>query len=256
MIDLCLSALLVVQDPQPTPPKPEVQQQQPQAPAFVEWDDATARDAVRDFKRRMKGRDGSLKDRNDAVEALAKGRNDKLIDPLATVVLTEKSVVVRKAAAAALAHQPEPDAKRAILRLIGHDALKDLPQVQATLVESLSKAGYEPGRDWKTLDGLFQRDYSPERVPLQQAILALVEQHEELEALDLLIDNLGEPVPEDIHDASNPPAEYWEARWKSWSKWRGEVKDALLAITGQRFSTKEEARTWLKKNEAELRRKR
>jgi hypothetical protein len=37
--------------------------------------------------------------------------------------------------------------------------------------------------------------------------------------------------------------------------WREDVKATLLALTGQRFSTAEEARIWIKKNGAELRRR-
>jgi hypothetical protein len=51
-----------------------------------------------------------------------------------------------------------------------------------------------------------------------------------------------------VHDGDNPPQEYWEARWKAWAVWKGRVKEALFAITGQRFSTAAEARAWLKQN--------
>lgn len=256
MIELCLTTFLTVaaQDPAETPPRE--QEPTPVRAPYEEWDDRTAREAVREFGKRMKGRSVPLKTRIEAVEALAKGRHERLVEPLAKVVMTDKAITVRQAAAKGLAHQPPEDTKRMVVRLIDHDSLKDVPQVQATLVEALQKAGYEAGRDWEALDGLFEREYSAERVPLQQAILALVKEHRELEALDMLVRNLGEPVPANPDDPSNPPASYWEARWKAWAVWRGEVKEALLAITGQRFSTEEEARTWLKKNEKELRRRR
>lgn len=253
MIELCLTAFLVIQDPAGTPPK--LEEAKPVEAAFTEWDDRTARDAVKAFGKRMRGRSLSLRDRMEAVEALAAGRNARLVEPLAKVVKVEKAITVRKAAADALGHQPEKETRRAIFVLLADNELHDVPQVQASLVNALSKAGYERGRDWEHLDGLFERSFEPERIPLQQAILRLVATHEEFDALDLLVDNLGEPVPADVHDPSNPPAEYWEARWKAWSSWRGEVKDALLRITGQRFSTAEEARVWIKKNEAELRRR-
>jgi hypothetical protein len=83
----------------------------------------------------------------------------------------------------------------------------------------------------------------------------LAKNHKELEALDLLLENLDEPAPANVDDPSNPPAEYWEMRWKAWRSWRDDVKEALFAITGQRFNTSAEAREWLDKNLRELRRR-
>jgi non-ribosomal peptide synthetase component F len=252
MLALCLSACLAIQDPAGNPPAA----QDPPPPSFAEWDDRRAKEAIKEFQARMRARAPSLKERMDAVGLLAQGRNARLVEPLAKVVRGEKALTVRRAAAEALGHQPEKESRRALAALLADSALHEVPQVQAALVGSLARAGYEAGRDWKIVDGLFERDYAPERVPLQQAILRLIDEHEELEALDLLVQNLGEPIPADPDDPSNPPAEYWEARWKAWSAWRADVKAALLKITGQRFSTAEEARTWLRKNEAELRRRR
>jgi hypothetical protein len=251
MIELCLTLCLAFQDPEPTP----AETPPPPAPVYEEWDDKTAKAAVKDFEKKMKPKSASLRDKLAAVEALAQGSNDRLVAPLAKTCLTEKALTVRKAAADALAHQPAKDAKRAVLALLGDAGLRDVPQVCASLVLSLGSLGYEPGRDWKHLDGLFERDYAAERVPLQQAMLKLIQGCNELDALDLLVDNLGEPVPADPDDPANPPAAYWEARWKAWSVWREDVKSTLLALTGQRFSTAEEARVWIKKNGAELRRR-
>jgi hypothetical protein len=251
MIELCLTLCLAFQDPEPKPQEVPV----PPAPVFEEWDDKTAKAAVKDFEKKMKPKSASLRDKLTAVEELARGSHAKLIAPLAKTCLTEKALTVRKAAAEALAHQPDKEAKRAVLALLGDDELRDVPQVGASLLLALGTLGYEAGHDWKHLDGLFERDYAAERVPLQQAMLKLIQGTNELEALDLLVDNLGEPVPADPDDPANPPAAYWEARWKAWSVWREDVKATLLALTGQRFSTAEEARVWIKKNGAEHRRR-
>ncbi|MDA0934570.1 MAG: hypothetical protein O3C51_14040 [Planctomycetota bacterium] len=252
MIELCLTLCLAFQDPEP---RPQEAPPAPAAPAYEEWDDKTAKEAVKDFEKKMKPKSASLRDKLAAVEGLAQGRNAKLVAPLAKTCLTEKALTVRKAAADALAHQPEKEAKRAVLTLLGDAQLRDVPQVCASLLLALGTLGYEAGRDWKHLEGLFDRDYAAERVPLQQAMLKLIQGCGELEALDLLVDNLGEPIPADPDDPANPPASYWEARWKAWSVWREDVKATLLSLTGQRFSTAEEAKIWIKKNGAELRRR-
>ena len=59
---------------------------------------------------------------------------------------------------------------------------------------------------------------------------------------------LDEPKAGSVNDAANPPASYWEARWKTWAAVKPAVVDALQAITGQHFDSSEEAKTWFKKN--------
>jgi hypothetical protein len=170
MIELCLTLCLAFQDPEPTPKDSP----SPAAPVFEEWDDKTAKAAVKDFEKKMKPKSASLRDKLAAVEEIARGRNARLVAPLAKTCLSEKALTVRKAAAEALAHQPEKEAKRAVLTLLGDNELRDVPQVGASLILALGTLGYEAGRDWKYLDGLFERDYAAERVPLQQAMLKLI----------------------------------------------------------------------------------
>lgn len=244
MLALCLMTALAVQDPVETKPadtKPVAQT------AFETWDDARTRTELAEFKKKTKGRRVPLATRAAAVEALAKGCNQKLVKPLATVVKTDKALTVRKTAAAALAHQPEKAARPAILKLLGDSSVKKAAPVVTELIGALDRCGYR-SKDWDKIDNLFERDYGTDWVPTQRAILQLIKNHKETEAIDLLLRNLGEPIPANVDDPSNPPAEYWEKRWKAWQVWREDVKRALYAITGQRFSTPEEARAWIKKN--------
>ena len=81
-----------------------------------------------------------------------------------------------------------------------------------------------------------------------EAMLELAKEHQEPKALPLLLRHLDEPTPANVDAADNPPKEYWEARWKSWSAWRAKVAEAVFAITGQRFSSAQEAKAWLAKN--------
>jgi hypothetical protein len=245
MLAIVLSWLLVPQDP-PAPPKPPEAPAPATAKAVEVWDDKTAKAAVDEFGKLVKG-SANMAQKNRALDLLAGGSNKLMVRPLAQLIESEKLVVVRKRAAELLANQPAEDANAAIRRLIANPRVGTHPVVVGELLRGLSRCGYAKNQ-WKDIDGLFERDYHVERVPIQEAILELVIAHKEQQALPILLRNLDEPAPENVDDASNPPKEYWEARWKSWSAWRGKVKDALFAVTGQRFSTAAEAKAWLKKN--------
>jgi hypothetical protein len=155
--------------------------------------------------------------------------------------------VVRKRAAVLLRDQPKEGAVATIRALLKSPKVKTQPGVLAELVRGLSLCGYE-SKSWDEIDELFELDYQAERVPLQEALLELITVHKESRAIELLLRNVDEPVPDNVDHKDNPPPEYWEARWKAWSVWKSKVKDALFAITGQRFSTASEARAWLQKN--------
>jgi hypothetical protein len=238
-----MSALLLfavlAQDPEPAP---AVAERTP-----VAWTDAEARTALAEFKKAAAVKQAKLTDRLAAVEALALGSHKSLVRPLADLVRLDDAVTVRKAAAKALAHQPAKDARPAVLRLLADKSVEANGPVATVVVQTLARLGYEPA-DWKLLENLFRNDYAEEFVPLQQAILVLAKEAKELAALDLLLEHLDEPIPADEHSPSNPPAEWWEKRWKAWRVWRADVGDALFAITGQRFTTAAEARAWLRKN--------
>jgi hypothetical protein len=246
MLAPLLLGLFACQDPAPPTPQPPVPAQAP-APAPVEaWDDRTAKEAIDAFGKAMKGTP-SMSEKNKALEALAKGSNKLLVKPLAQVVETDKSVVIRKRAAELLAQQPVADANPVIRKLLKNPKVAVHAAVLAELVRGLSRCGYQSAQ-WADLADLFEKSYAADRVPLQEALLTLVETHKEKLAIPLLLRNLDEPVPADPNAGDNPPAEYWEARWKAWAIWRGKVKDTLFALTGQRFSTSAEAKAWLKQN--------
>jgi HEAT repeat protein len=241
MIAALLAAALGCQEPEPPPTRP-VPAVQAQAPA--DWNDKEAKEAVKAYRQKTKG-NLSLTQKMQALEDLGKGRHEELIPVLAAVIQSEKAITVRRRAAELLAWQPADAARSAIVKLL--TTVADQPAVLAELVRGLQRIGYQP-RQWADLDGLFDKDYSTERVVLQDAILDLVIAKKEGQAIELLLRNLDEPVPANVDDPANPGAAYWEARWKAWRSWRTKLKDALFTVTGQRFSTAAEARAWLKKN--------
>ncbi len=247
MFALLLASLVVCQDPEP-PPAPQKPVEAPAAaPKVVEaWDDKTAKAAADELTKLLKGK-SSMAEKHKALEQFATGSNKLLLKPLAQIVEMEKSIVIRKRAAELIANQPAAEANAQIRTLLKNPRVGSYPTIMAELVRALSRCGYA-SQQWADLEGLFERDYLPERVPLHEAVLELIATHKEKGAIPLLLRNIDEPVPSNVEEKNNPPAEYWEARWKAWSVWRGKVKDALFAITGQRFSTAAEAKAWLKQN--------
>lgn len=252
MLAALLTSLIAFQDPTPTPAPPASEQAaKPQAPIdppkpVETWDDRTAKAAADEFAKAIKGTP-SMNVKNKALEALATGSNKLLLKPLAAVVETDKSVLIRKRAAELIANQPANEANATIRKLLKNPKVTTQYAVTAELVRALTRCGYQPAQ-WKEIDGLFEAEYHLDRVPVQEALLQLIETHKEKQAVDLLLRNLDEPSPKNVHAGENPPAEYWEARWKSWAVWRDKVKAVLFTLTGQRFSTADEAKAWLDKN--------
>ena len=54
-----------------------------------------------------------------------------------------------------------------------------------------------------------------------------------------LCNELSAPEPASVNSASNPPAAYWELRWKIWNAIRRDVSWSLQQITGQVFKPSE-----------------
>ncbi len=248
MLTFLFTIAIACQDPAPQGGAPAA----PAAPVAAEpmplaaLDDKAAKAAVDAFNKSSKGK-RSMNERMKAVEELGQGANKAFVKPLASVVENDESLVVRKRAATLLSLQPAPDSTKALRALLKSKKLETAPAVLADVVHGIARSGYDSTM-WADIEPLFGNDYAAERVGLQEAILALVTRHKEPKAAKLLLENLDEPIPADEHDPSNPPAEYWKARWYAWKAWREKVKDGLFAITGQRFSTADEAKSWLDKN--------
>jgi hypothetical protein len=192
-----------------------------------------------------------LADRVAAIDTMVAGLHPTLVPVLDKLVRAPEAMVLRKKAAEALAWQPEKKAYPVVVNLLNDAGIARTVELAEPLVHALSRVGYE-AKNWKTLESLFRVGYAANRIGLQRAIIKLAGEHKEPQALHVLLDNFDEPVPEDVHGASNPPAEYWEARWKAWKTWREDVKTAVQNITGHKFASKAEARAWLRVNGAKI----
>jgi hypothetical protein len=89
----------------------------------------------------------------------------------------------------------------------------------------------------------------PLRVAALVDVVATAEETKDKRFCRLLAEQIDEPVAGSVNDASNPPASYWEARWKSWREIRDHVVRALKTITGQEFATTAAAKAWFRANE-------
>lgn len=233
-------------------PKPAEQgevksSQQSSSKTLETWTDKEAKAKVKAFQKAVKPKKASMAVRKRALDGLVGGQNALLIKPLRKFIEKDSSVVLRKQAIGMLADQPASRVHSQVLTLLKNARVTGNPQVHGALIRALSNAGYESS-DWKAIADVFESDYDTERVPVHEAVLELVTKHKEQQAIPLLLRNIDEPNPENVDSASNPPKEYWKARWHSWAAWKAKVKDALFAITGQRFSTGKEAKAWLRKN--------
>jgi hypothetical protein len=237
---LLLAACLFAQDPD----RPASQPAEILARPVSEKE---ARDALARLQGKPKGEKPTLAQRVEQIDALAAMQHKTLVRPLADLVRSEKATTARKAAAHALMNQASGDAHASVIALLGEDSVKDAPLIACVLVDGLAKQGYVSA-DWEPIEKLFERDFAPERAKLQISILKLAAKQKEKQAIKLLVAHLDEPIPSDVDGAANPPADYWEKRWKAWHGWHGEVSEALFAVTGQRFSTSKEAKVWLRAN--------
>lgn len=237
----CLLALAAPQDRQAPPTQA----------AHETWSAKQARVALAEFRETFRSRDLSLLDKLRAVEALAKGSHRILVKPFRDLAEDDKSTTVRVRAAAALGHQPSEQANPALVHLVRSVKVRGNAPVLAATIRSLNTADYSD-KQWKELKGLFAAKYDAEYVAVQRALLELIVTHKEKQAVRLLVDNLDEPRPVWVDDPENPPAEYWERRWKAWDAWRSDVVEGLRVITGQRFNSSVEADAWIRENGAKI----
>ena len=211
------------------------------------WTDRVAKAKVKAFEKALKPKKVSMADRKRALSDLKGGVSRHLIKPLQKFIERDGSVVLQREAVEMLAKQDGKTAKEAVIKLLGNARVTGTPQVQADLVRALSATGYT-AKDWKVIDDMFESDYDNARIPVHEAILELVRDHKEKQAVPLLLNNMDEPSASNVDAAENPPREYWKARWHAWATWKAKVKEAMKAITGHDFANAPQARAWLKKN--------
>ncbi|MBK9384174.1 MAG: hypothetical protein IPN34_05055 [Planctomycetes bacterium] len=237
---LALSTLLcsVALTQQPAPaPKPD----EPPAP-LPALDDKGAAERVSEFKR-LYSKSADLGRRLEAVKKLSTHRSDRLAVELQKVVLADPNPIVRADAAKALGRQDGAKAKAGIAACLKGLQGEEQQVVLLALLDALLFEAYDPAH-FDILAPLFDKDSTPPAV--QQRIVRLFGKGKEKRAFRLFVDNLNEPIPENVDDGANPPASYWEMRWKKWDVWRLDVAKALKELTGVEFKEKKFYKEWAK----------
>lgn len=67
-----------------------------------------------------------------------------------------------------------------------------------------------------------------------------------------LAEEIDEPGATAVNSPSNPPAAWWERRWKMWKQYKAEVVEALEELTGESFKDTASAKAWFQENEKEF----
>jgi hypothetical protein len=237
---LALSALLSSFAPAQQPaPTPKADEPPPPLPAL---DDKEAAERVADFKR-LYTKSADLGRRIEAVKKLSTHRSERLAAELQKVVLADPNPIVRAEAAKSLGRQDGAKAKAGISACLKGLQGEEQQVVMLALLDSLLLEAYEPAY-FEILEPLFEKEATQPAV--QQRIVRLFGKGKEKRAFRLLVDNLNEPAPENVDDPANPPASYWEMRWKKWDVWRLDVAKALKELTGVEFKEKKFYREWAK----------
>jgi hypothetical protein len=125
--------------------------------------------------------------------------------------------------------------------------------IAAAAIDYLARLAIEGADDEVTehLTRLFlvetrmQASYAPDLV---RAAVHYLGQMKTKAAVPQLVEMVREPYPENPNAASNPPASYWEARYKIWQASEGWVRWALKEITDKEFRTHREWAAWAAAN--------
>jgi hypothetical protein len=68
----------------------------------------------------------------------------------------------------------------------------------------------------------------------------------------MLAEEIDEPGTTAVNSPTNPPAEWWERRWKMWKQYKADVVESLEELTGESFKDTATAKAWFEENEKEF----
>ncbi len=111
-------------------------------------------------------------------------------------------------------------------------------------IELNAKQFKEIERDWRWIVGNPDERYAKGL----EGIAAWVVVSKDKRLFRRLANELDEPLATNPNSPSNPPASWWEKRWKMWKAAKPSVVEALKAITGKEFDKTEEAKKWCEAN--------
>ncbi|HVG93849.1 MAG TPA: hypothetical protein VND21_05345 [Planctomycetota bacterium] len=220
-------------DPAPSPP-----------PALRTLTDTEAEPLVAGLKKAVRAR--KAEDALPALEAIA-GVTHKDFDPLLSKCLIHPHATIAEKTAALFGDRPGPKTTGTIWRAWIHPVNDKRWAVKSAMLASLGRLGAT--LDAKQYDEVEKIWKMAPNVPAMNAVTAyFTAVRTDKRPCKLLGMWLDEPRAGSVNDASNPPAGYWEARWKLWQATKGGAIAALKAITGQTFDSSAQAKAWFDAN--------
>jgi hypothetical protein len=221
---------------------PEVEKEKP---ALAEIGDVEAAPLVRGLEGARRAK--TLEDALPALVAIDGKKHASFEGPLGKL-LSHAVADVAVRAAAALGDRAGPKTGSLLWRSGWlAPANKKRPEVQAAVLQAMGRAGIElDAKQYDEVESLWRRQPNARTVSLIAEYFAAVKTDKR--PLRLLAEALDEPIAGSVNSPSNPPASYWEARWKMWQATKPHVQAAIRAITGQNFETSAEAKAWFEAN--------
>ena len=209
------------------------------------------------------------KDTNLLAEALLlmDTHSDESFKPIIKKALSSKKKKVQAfAIRAAASHQME-DVKKQVLKLLKASKKGKKKKkkgagvtsgvVAASAVDYLARLAIE-GVEVEVLEQLDRLFLVESRMTasyandLVRAAVHYLGQTKNMSAVPRLVEMLPEPKPANPNAANNPPATYWEARYKIWQASEGWVRWALKEITGQEYRTHREWKAWVEQHKKDF----
>jgi len=103
-------------------------------------------------------------------------------------------------------------------------------------------------RLWRTVVG----DPREANAPAIISVCEYVRLTEDKRLCRQLAEEIDEPGATAVNSPTNPPAAWWERRWKMWKQYKADVVETLEDLTEQSFKDTASAKAWFKENEKEF----
>jgi hypothetical protein len=216
------------------------------APALRTLTDAEVAPLLEGLKKALKAK--VLSEAAPALDALA-GVTHPDLEPALGKLLGHNLADVAARAARAMGERAGEKTAATLWKAWASPANERRVDVRAALLDAFAtmKAPLDP-KQYVQVERLFTDAASPIAMDaVTRYFTAVATDKRPCKAFAVWLD---EPSPANVHDGTNPPKEWWEARWKLWTKTRPGAVAALKAITGQEFESSEQARAWFAANRA------
>lgn len=196
-----------------------------------------AREAVNAFKKSIRSKE--VADRLAALDALlAAGRHESMMKPVSGL-LKDRDPKVREAAARALGAIGDPDAVRPLLAAFRHPLNEEAPAVREEAATALGRVSD------RSLVSVVEKDFRSGDQYTKRGLIVAFGVGRDYRAALLLAENIARPQPGSVNSARNPPASYWQEKFKEWQYISPAVGWSLHQITGETFESAEQVEAWV-----------